>query len=97
MNEKTGRVFNTTLVRDWVCAQCWKPLVEKFVDDGWVVSCPRQCQPGGFVTARYATGRWAQEMEEFYEVASYYPEFDPRPRLSLSERKRLKAEIFGEL
>ena len=71
--------------------------MEQFVDEGWVVFCPRKCQPGGFVTDKYATRRRAQEMEEFYEVASYYPEFDPRPRLSLSERERLKAEIFGEL
>ena len=97
MNEATGGVFNTTLVRDFVCAQCWKPLVEICIKGiGFKVLCPRGCQPGGFVTRGYAERRYAKEMEEFYEVANYYPELDPRPKQSEDERARLKAELYGE-
>lgn len=96
MNETTGGVFNTVLVVQYVCAQCWKPLIEKFIDGQWKVFCPRGCQPGGFVTRHYAERRYAKELEEFYEVASYYPELDPRPKLSEEQRERLKAELFGE-
>ena len=97
MNDATGGVFNTVLVRDFVCAQCWKPLVEKFIEgEGWKVLCPRGCQPGGFVTRGYAERRYAKELEEFYEVADYYPDLDPRPKLGAEKRARIKAELYGE-
>jgi len=96
MNARTGGLLNTTLVRDYVCAQCRGPLVEKVIDGAPIVLCPKSCAPGGFVTRSFAEYRQTQDTQEFYEVLNNYPQLDPRPTLSPEQVKKDKLALFGE-
>lgn len=96
MNEKTGGILNTTLVQRYVCAQCWGPIVERYVNDVFVVACPNACEPGGFVTAEYAARRQSSNISEFYEVVDNYPQLDPRQKLTPEHKRELAAALHGE-
>jgi hypothetical protein len=110
MNDRTGDMLNTALVRDYRCAQCWGVLVELWKDEryvpriagsgepsgGYVVECPRHCQPGGFVTAAFAERRQAESAAELAKVAANYPALDPRPQPSAEARQAQAAALFGE-
>jgi len=85
MNERTEGVMNLVLTRDYVCAQCFGLLVEKFVDGKMTVACPRHCEPGGFVTLSHAARFLSASVSDFEEVARNYPQFDHRKKLSPAE------------
>lgn len=96
MNERTGGILNTTLVNRYMCAQCFGPLVERYLDDQFVVACPKACQPGGFVTAEYAARRESESLQEFYEVVDNYPALDPRPKLTPEQRRVIANVMHAE-
>jgi hypothetical protein len=85
MNDATHGILNTTIVRDYVCAQCYGELVERVEAGALVVACPQHCAPGGFVTRHYATRRLSESVSELEEVARNYPQFDRRKKPSPAE------------
>lgn len=87
---------SATLVREYVCAQCHGPLVEKYADGAFKVMCPKGCQPGGFVTRTWAERRRAESAAELAEVARLYPQLGPRsPRTPEQRRANLDA-LYGQ-
>jgi len=93
---QTNYLFNQSLQRTHVCAQCWGELVEKCNGLAFVVICPRKCQPGGYVTREYAERRAAESLSELAEVAANYPELDDRPHQSEQQRATMIRALFGE-
>lgn len=58
------------VVRDYACAQCWGPLIERY---DWrlrvsEVECPRCGSERGIVTRRYAELRLAESRAEWAEA-----------------------------
>ena len=76
MNEKTDGVFNTTLTRDYLCAQCWGRVVEKCTDGEWIVACPKGCQPGGFVSQSWVEYKRHQDFIDLDDVQKNYPNLE---------------------
>lgn len=72
-NERTNGQLNTAFVRGHRCATCWGVLVEKNIDGKWVVACPKNCSPGGFVTVAFVDRRQSESRAEMYEVQRHYP------------------------
>lgn len=95
MNNVTAGTLNTTLARDYVCAQCWGALVERHINGEFTIVCPRGCQPGGFVTAEYAARRRSNDLADFYEVVANYPQLDSRPKLSAEQKTRDLQALFA--
>ena len=89
-------LFNQRLVKNYCCAQCFGPLVEKFIDDQYQVVCPRNCQPGGFVTQAWAAEQKAENHVEAIEVVKNYPELATTKPLSADERAADKRALYGE-
>lgn len=88
---------NATLTREYCCAQCYGAVVERRTVSGeYMVSCPKGCQPGGFVTLTFAAERRAVSVSELEEVARAYPQLDPRPKLTPDQRARLTAALYTE-
>jgi hypothetical protein len=93
MNAKTNGTLNTTLLRDYVCAQCHGRLVEHFTEGRYVVHCPRACQPGGFVTQHFADQQRANDISQYMEAARNYPHLAPHtPPEKLAQAE---ADLFG--
>lgn len=86
---------NQRLVKRHCCAQCFGPLIEKFIDGRYQVVCPKSCQPGGFVTQAWATKHKAENHAEAAEVSKNYPQLADKP-LSADERQRDKIALYGE-
>jgi len=61
-------------VRKRRCAVCWGPVVLKYVEDDWIVVCPKGCQPSGHVSEEYVAWRRAKDAAEAAQVAANYPE-----------------------
>lgn len=91
MNATTNGQLTTAFVRGHRCAQCWGPLVDR----NGTAACPKNCQPGGFVTAEYVTRRKHESALERAEVDTNYPQF-ARPKPTKAETKRAIDLLFGE-
>ena len=72
--QKSPALLNAETVRTQCCAQCYGPLVERYVDGQFVVVCPKNCQPGGFVSKEFAERRKSESLGELYEVERLYPQ-----------------------
>lgn len=94
--EQDIRTHNVVLTRDYCCAQCYGRITERITDRAWRVSCPRGCQPGGFVTLTWASQRRAESIAELAEVAHLYPQFDTRPKLTDAQRRSQRRALYGE-
>jgi len=55
------------------CAQCWQPVVLKWLDGKYQIVCPRGCQPGGHVSEDYVNYRRAQDAIDACKVEANYP------------------------
>lgn len=89
-------LHNRRLVKKYCCAQCFGPLVERFIDGEYRVICPKKCQPGGFVTQAWAAKQKAEGHAEASEVEKNYPELSENKPLTADERKRMRAALYGE-
>lgn len=91
-----NNIANAQLLRQYVCAQCLAPLVERAIDGAFTVQCPQACQPGGFITRTSAKHRIAESKAQLEEVARNYPQLDTRPQLSQSQRTELNRALWGD-
>ena len=87
---------NATLVREYVCAQCHGPVVEKYLEGQFTVVCPKGCTPGGFVTRTWAERRRAESAAELTEVARLYPQLDPRLTRTPEQRRKALSALYGQ-
>lgn len=87
---------NQRLVKRHCCAQCFEPLIEKFIDGQYQVVCPKSCQPGGFVTQSWAAKHRAESHAEAAEVTKNYPELATTKPRSANERAADKIALYGE-
>lgn len=87
---------NQRLVKNHCCAQCFGPLVERFVDGEYRVICPKACKPGGFVTQAWAAKHKAENHAEAVEVEKNYPELSTKKPATADERKRDRDALYGE-
>ena len=85
-------LLNAQTIRTQVCAQCYGPLVEQFLDGAFIVVCPKHCQPGGFVSAEFALKRKSESIGELYEFQRLYPQFRKAPKSGSADN----ALLFGE-
>lgn len=72
----TSGIPNSVLVSKYLCAQCWGVLVELWVEEEttYKVKCPKNCQPGGFVTKHGVEIAQDRDKKDYLEVAQNYPD-----------------------
>lgn len=87
------RAIQRHLVNTHCCAQCFSPLVLKWLDSRWQVVCPKSCRPGGFVTQAYAHLWQQQNVNDAAEVAANYPQLAPKRK---RDPKAARAALFGD-
>lgn len=90
----SGEDFFASSVSNRRCAQCWKPMVLRFIDGEWTVICPRGCQPGGHVSAGYVDHREHQDALDAERVAANYPELDEK-KSTPEELEAKKKALWG--
>ena len=76
MTEVRGRlIFNSTLIRDYVCQECYGGLKEIWVggDDPWRVVCAEHPEHEGFIKSTTACLQQRQAEYEAQEVLAAYP------------------------
>jgi len=73
------------LAKNYLCAQCWGILVERWRDGQWIAECS-QAGPEhyGFVTASFVNYRRMAAHLEYAEVRSRYAEMFGLPRANLA-------------
>lgn len=84
---------NDKLTRDYRCARCWGALVEKFVNDKWVIVCARDGSHEGFVTQTFVDGRRKANRLEAAEVGIRYAQLLHLERPDLKAARRA---LYGE-
>lgn len=63
----------------------------------YVVSCPKGCQPGGFVTASYIDQARAADLAAADEVRAAYPFLaDNQPKPTRDQAARARTALYGD-
>jgi len=93
IDRESAHILRASDVKDRRCAQCYGPMVLKWLDDDWQIVCPHGCQPGGHVSAGYVEWRERQDIIDAAKVAANYPEL--APKISPEERKANREALFG--
>lgn len=90
---KNGAMTNDTIIRNYRCARCWGALVEKYLDDAFVVACAADHTHEGMVTQTFVEHRRAINNLEAAEVGSAYAELLELPRRDL---KAASQALYGD-
>ena len=67
-------IFRRALVRDYLCAQCESALVERSLDNEWIVGCAHEPTHEGKVTKFWVDQRQKQSVLEGVEMRVAFPD-----------------------
>lgn len=90
---RRNSLFARALVRRYLCARCEGGLVERVIDDQWVVVCGRDATHEGKHTMRFVKERHQQSLTEGLEIRAAFPELVEQPRRSAAEAY---FDLYGE-
>ena len=89
-------------IDDRRCAQCWGVVVSRLVDETKgprsrrMIVCPKDCKPGGHVSATFVHLAKQQDQMSYLQAARNYPELSGYVAPSEQDYEEASETLFGE-